>query len=179
MFVSTMLLLNSGACAQTNDPRAQDAIDLYNSFCLKTFGLKEQAIARLGEGNAISRRLSDSTVQQLENGKSGGVAWTIRSPRNALLLLEYNPIGICAIRVVQADKQSILDDFQKYITSIESGKRVIQDRQVDSVRTEDGAHVTFREVVIYFGTTNIDFAITATERKIGQQQHLITFSLTH
>ena len=73
--------------AQQADPRANDGVQVFSTFCVKTLGNRDRALAALGDGNAMAKRLSDDLVKKAQLGREGGVGWTIRSPRDAILVL--------------------------------------------------------------------------------------------
>ncbi|MBC8049035.1 MAG: hypothetical protein H7X92_02675, partial [Chitinophagales bacterium] len=53
------------------DLKAKDAVDFYLSYCVKTVGSKTTAVTVLGEGNALSKKLSEETVEKMQRMKGG------------------------------------------------------------------------------------------------------------
>jgi hypothetical protein len=154
------------------DMRANDAFDFFKAFCVDTDGTRDRALAVIGDGNALAQRLPDTLVSQLQ-GQPGGVAWAVRSPSNAQLLLGYTSLGMCEIRIAEADEKSVITKFDELTSSFESsGKGQYSKPEAQS---QGGANVTFRTYRFERSGRHALIALSSADKRVGEQQHLITF----
>jgi hypothetical protein len=171
LLVAAAFSATTGARAQT-DARAKDAFDFFKAFCVDTNGAKDRALAVIGNGNAMANKLPDEMVTRLQ-GQAGGVAWAVRSPSNAQLLLGYVPMGICEIRIVDADESSILSNFTALTSSLQASAK--GELSQPKTRTQDDAHITYQTYRFDRAGKHALIALSSSDKKIGAQQHLITF----
>ncbi len=176
---SILMLLMSGSRleAQGADPRVQDAIMFYTTYCVLPKGSRNAALQSLGAGNALATRLPDAAVAKLQGGRPNGVAWAVRSPHNAQLLLEFDARGICAVRIADADEASVQRAFKAITAGIaqEAGAQLLEGPT--DTRTQNGARLTSKDYVIQQGGRKMHFGLTTANRRVGDQQHLMTFAL--
>lgn len=173
--ILTTIILFAGtnnAYAQA-DVRAGDAMQLFSAFCLQTDGDRSRALVVLGEGNALAKKLPDTLVTALQAGRTGGVAWAIASPNHAQLLLEYTADGICGVRIADADEKSVQSAFAALVEQNSGGQKV--DSSTSEVTHESGAQRTYRTYSLTFSGKKSLFAISTMDRRIGSEQHLMTF----
>ncbi|MEO8723179.1 MAG: hypothetical protein ABI395_06590 [Sphingobium sp.] len=169
--ISAWAVLPNAARAQA-DARAKDAFDFFKTFCVDTDGARDRAIAVIGDGNAMANKLPDSLVAQLQ-GQPGGIAWAVRSPSDAQLLLGYTASGICEIRIAEAEEPAVVARFADLIASF--GSAVHGQSTPPQLRSEDGAARTFRTYEFDRSGKHALIALTTSDKKVGAQQHLITF----
>ena len=169
--VAASLFVATGAHAQT-DARAKDAFDFFKAFCVDTDGASNRALAVIGNGNAMASKLPDALVTQLQR-QPGGIAWAVRSPSNAQLLLGYVPLGICEVRIAEADESSVVASFGDLTSSLQaSAKGELSKPETSS---QDEAHITYRTYRFDRSGRHALIALSSSDKKIGAQQHLITF----
>lgn len=175
IILSTAGAFSSSCFAQSNDARARDGLELFAAFCVSTNGTKDHALAVLGNGNALANRLPNELVQKMQGGRAGGLAWAIRSPHQAELLLEYEPRGICGVRIADSDELSVQQAF-------EAAARTAAARVGTEVRSEpalvkyvDGVRTTYQAFAYSDGGRTAHLAVTTAERRLGMQQHFMTF----
>ena len=178
--LSALLALLSGheLHAQSPDQKAQEAWAVFNSFCLQTLGARDKAVAAIGNGNTISERVPDDVLRRSQDGRTGGVGWAIRTPHGARLRLEYDPLGICAVKVAEADEQTMAGLFAAAIEGAGSprGGELIRRPDRSSVQSS-GVHLTTRGWTVRLPSRDAyDLAITTADRSVGQLQHLMTLS---
>lgn len=169
--------LSTSPChAQAGDPRAQDAVAIFMSFCVATLGSRDKALERLGAGNQLAVRLSDEKVKALQSGRAGGVAWAVSSPKGAQLLLEYEARGICGVRVAEAEERSMQSGLDLALRKMaqQLGAKLVESSP--GVRTQQGVRRTFAHFVIESGAGKGLIALTTSDRRVGEQQHFMTFS---
>ena len=169
--IAATLFVATGAHAQS-DARATDAFDFFKVFCIDTDGSSARALSVIGTGNAMANRLPDSAVAQLQ-GQAGGVAWAVRSPSNAQLLLGYVPVGICEIRIAEADEGSVLASFADLTSSLQASAK--GELSKPEVRSQDKAHITYQTYRFDRAGKHALISLSSSDKKIGAQQHLITF----
>ena len=176
VLAATALLASSPLIAQDqpkrDDPRAREALQLFYSFCMNEAGDQTRALAVLGDGNAMAKRLTPETMNAIQ-GQVGGVGWAIRSPSNAQLLLDYNPTGFCEVRIAEADEASVVMQFHltKNLIAVDSrGKLTAPEK-----RSENGATLTFQTFAYDLHGRKALIALTTSDKRVGEQQHLITF----
>lgn len=165
----------SVAHAQSPDPRAAEAMQLFGAFCISTAGTPDRALAVLGNGNALATRLPDNIVRNAQGGQEGGVGWAVRSPSDAELMLDYNPQGICGLRIRQADEASVRDAFKALVDGVASGTGSELTSEPSEIRTVNGVQTTYTAYSLPLGGRTAHLALTTTEQPIGEQQHFMTF----
>jgi hypothetical protein len=166
----------ASAVAQPVEPRAADAFTIFDTYCVQTRGARDLALGRLGAGNSGVRRLPDDAVQRLQKGVPGGVAWAIRTPHNAEVMLEYTPRGICMARVLEADTSSmrtlmhVLADWlgKKLGAPVETGQ--------PRVTAQGDTKLTYVSYMVPIGGRKAHVALTSADRRVEPQQHLMTFA---
>lgn len=175
--ISMLLLIGSTIQVKAADARVQDAIAFYKIYCVLPKGSRNAALQVLGSGNALATRLPDAAVAKLQGGRSNGVAWAVRSPRNAQLLLEFDARGICAVRIANADEASVQRAFKALAAGIaqESGAQLLE-KPADT-QNKNGARLTSKDYVIQLGSQKMHFGLTTANQRVGDQQHLMTFGL--
>lgn len=150
---------------------------MFSSFCLQTFGARDRALAAIGNGNAISERIPDDVLRRSQDGRAGGVGWAIRTPHGAKVRLEYDPLGICAVQVAEADEQGLAGLFAAALDGAGAPRGGELVRRPDRSSTQSDAHLTTRGWTVRFPSTGAyDLAITTADRPVGQLQHLMTLS---
>jgi hypothetical protein len=169
--LAAALLAATGAQAQT-DARAKDAFDFFKAFCVDTDGASTRAVAVIGDGNAMANKLPDAVVAQLQ-GQPGGLAWAVRSPANAQLLLGYAPVGICEIRIAEADESSVVTNFTALTSSLQTSAK--GELSKPETRTQGDAHITYRTYRFDRAGKRALISLSSADKKVGAQQHLITF----
>ncbi|GAA0862886.1 hypothetical protein GCM10009115_11330 [Sphingopyxis soli] len=159
--------------AMASDARANESVALFKSFCVATAGDKARALSVLGEGNALARRLPEAVTTAMF-GKSGGVAWALSSPSQAQLLLAYNPMGICEVRIAEADEAAMIEQFHALTTSLST--RSSSNSGQPEKRRQGNANLTYETFNYEVGGQKALLAITTSDQRVGEQQHVITFS---
>ena len=164
--IEAVLLLATVANA---DPRAAEATQLFSAFCVQTNGSRDRALAVLGNGNALANRLSSETTDKLL-GQEGTVGWAISSPSGAGLMLGYSGQAHCEIRVQEADEASLAVQFE----NLQHGfSTALEDIQKPESKNEQGTVRTFRA----FKNGKAVIALSTNAKRVGDQQHLITFDV--
>lgn len=169
-----LAVLASEAQGQAPDPRANEAIQLFGTFCVATGGKPDRALAVLADGNPIATRLPDHVVQSNQGGQQGGVGWVVRSPSDGVMMLDYTAQGVCGLRIQEADEASMRTAYTALLNQIPPGTAVelpTEEREVNGVRTTYTAHS------VMMGGHTAHLALTAAEQPIGEQQHLMTFAI--
>ena len=161
-----------GQAYAQEDSRAKDAFDFFKAFCVDTDGSSDRALAVIGNGNALANKLPDELVSRLQ-GQAGGIAWAVRSPSNAQLLLGYNPIGICEIRIAEADENAVVARFKGMAGALGAEEKNTYSNP--EVRTQDGATITYRTFRFERQGKQALIALSSSDRRVAEQQHLITF----
>jgi hypothetical protein len=174
--IAIMLAANlaTPVLAGQNDPRAKDAIDLFKSFCVSTQGVHDRAVAAIGSGNALANPLPANAAEALLH-QPGAVAWAIRSPADAKLMLGYGGEGHCEIRINEADEASVLAQYEQLAASYPDSSS--SDIFEPKVRNELGVKRTFRGFGIRNGTFLAAVGLTTSDKAGGEQQHLITYDV--
>jgi hypothetical protein len=168
---AALIALPAEAMAEA-DMRANDAFQLFQAFCVDDNGSRDRALAVLGNGNQLANRLPDGLVARLQ-GNSGGVAWAIRSPNNAQLLLGYTASGVCEVRIAEAEEASVVHGYQGLTSSLDSAGK--GEQTAPQTRLENDARLTFRSYKFDRSGKHALVAMTTSDKKVGEQQHLITF----
>ncbi|WP_156029097.1 hypothetical protein [Sphingobium sp. DC-2] len=169
--VAAALFVATETHAQT-DARAKDAFDFFKAFCVDTDGASARALSVIGNGNAMANKLPDAVVAQLQ-GQPGGVAWAVRSPSNAQLLLGYVPAGICEIRIAEADESSVVASFGDLTSSLQASAK--GELSKPETRSQDEAHITYRTYRFDRAGKHALISLSSSDKKVGAQQHLIIF----
>lgn len=157
------------------DPRITETLQLFSSFCIRTGGLRDRAIAILGNGNAIATRLPDDVVRSAQRGLSGGVGWAIRTPRDAVLMLDYNNIGICSVRVLEAEPMAMISAFRTLIMGMSRAAHSEPKVEGESQNVIDGIKTEYFAYSLPAGENRMQVALTSAEKPLNGQQHLLTF----
>ena len=166
--------------AQAPDPRAADAVQFFTSFCLATGGSRDRAIAVLEDGNELATRLPYDVVKKAQADQEGGIGWAVRSPHDAVIMLDYDRQGICAVRIAEADESSVQDVVDALVRGVARG--VSRDgagelsSQPPQIRENDGIRTTYTSHSFPVGDRTAHIALTTAPEAVGAQQHLITFA---
>jgi hypothetical protein len=174
---ASIVLVASAAQAQSPDPRAKEAVQLFGAFCVATGGTPDRALAVLGEGNLMATRLPDNVVRSAQGGQEGGLGWAVRSPNDGALMLDYTAAGVCGVRISEAEETSVREAFNEFVAAVAAGSNAAvtsappEDRMVGNVRTTYAA----RSLLINGQTAHL--ALTTAERPVGENQHFMTFRL--
>lgn len=177
-FALALVLPYSIASAEevaSHDLRADDAVQLFDAFCVQTLGSRDKALAVLANGNQMANRLPDELVKKAQGGQDGGVGWAIRSPRDAVLVLDYESRGICGVRIVDADEASVKSAFSAFAKSTASAAGAELSSQSPTVRDEGGARLTYQTYSYQITGRNALLALTTADKRSGAQQHFMTF----
>lgn len=99
-------LLATGASAEP-DPRADDAASAFSSLCLAMFtGKLPEADPKRFE----MTKLDEATKKQIKPDVRADALWNVRGrASDAMMLVHYEPSGICVVEVAEADEQSVQD----------------------------------------------------------------------
>lgn len=154
--------------------KSHDAVELFDRFCVKTQGKSRAAdllIVRSGLGKSLPMKM----VEKLQ-GQKGGKAWAIASPRKAQIMLGYNPIGICEVRLAKGDKKTMLEAFASFAKKIEARGAKLQSSS--EVKTGDDNDVTLITHNFSMNGKSFQVALSASDKAGLTQQHLMTFSFT-
>jgi hypothetical protein len=173
MVSGTLLLMALSAAPVNADARASDAIQLYASFCVKSDGTRDRALAVLGNGNALANRLPVELTDKLLLAE-GSVGWAIRSPNDAQILLAYSGSSHCEVRVSEAGEAGMVADFEKM--QADFGSAVVEIEK-PKLRKDRDAVNTFRGFKLRTSSTVNMVAMTTSNKKVGEQQHLLTFDV--
>jgi hypothetical protein len=172
--IAVPAMAKSAPAPVADDPRATDAFQLFRSFCFDTSGNRDKALAVLGAGNAMVNRLPNELMQSIQK-QAGGVGWAIRSPANAQLLLAYNARGMCEVRIAEADELSVVGQFSSLANLIVPSNNPRGTLSKPEKRVEDGATRTFRTFSFVRDGRKVLVALSTSDKRVGEQQHLITF----
>lgn len=175
--LSSILILAEPVTAQTPDPRATDAVAFFASFCVSTGGSRDRALAVLGDGNALVNRLPDDVVQQAQGGREGEVGWMVRSPRDAQFMLEYNTLGLCGVRLKEADEDAVINAFESVMKRIVAGTGAELAASKPEKKVISGIDTTYRTYTFPFGGQNAHLALTTAKKPVGSVQHFMTFGV--
>lgn len=173
--LTSAAVLVPSAQAQTPDPRAADALQFFAAFCVSTEGTRDRALAVIGDGNALAKRLPDDVVRQAQGGREGGVGWAVRSPNNAELMLDYEARGICGLRIREADEKSVRDGFEAAAAALAEGAGAELISEPAKVKEVQGARTTYRAYSFALVGRTAHLALTTADRPVGEQQHFMTF----
>ena len=162
--------------AQSPDLRAEDGVKFFATFCVSSGGTRDRALAVLGDGNALARRLPNDIVRQAQGGQAGGVGWMVRSPNDAELMLDYEARGICGLRIREADETSVRETFEAVMTQVanSAGAELVSEKP--EVRQSDDARITYTAYSFPMGGRIAHLALSTADRPVGAQQHFMTFS---
>lgn len=160
-----------------DDPRITETMQLFSAFCLGTGGSRDRAIAVLGNGNAIATRLPDDVVRSAQAGQSGGVGWAIRSPHGASLSLDYNSQGLCSVRIQQAEQKAIISAFRAFITGMSRAAHSEPKLEGENKNIIGGIKTEYLAYSLPAGENRMHVALTAAEKPLNGQQHLLTFAI--
>ena len=174
------VIVGTPAYGQAPDPRAGDAVELFRAFCLSTGGTPDRALAILGEGNALAKRLPDDIVRQAQGNREGGIGWAVRSPNDAEIMLDYDNRGICGVRIREADEASVQAAFAAIARDLamktsEDDAGEFSSRNPE-VRDVDGVRITYTAHSFPLGNRQAILALTTAEETVGEQQHFMTFA---
>lgn len=175
--ITSMLVLGVGTASASpsvpSDARASDSVALFSSFCVATGGVRDRALSVLGNGNALATRLPDDFVRRLQLGRDGGVAWAIRSPNDAQILLEYEARGICAVRIADAEKDAVKEAFGILAHQVAAGAEIMS--KPDEVTNVAGVPRTYSAYSFVLNGRTVIFALSSMDRRVDEEQHLLTF----
>lgn len=171
----TLGLFAAPVRAQAADARASDAVQFFKAFCVGPTGMRERALAVLGNGNPMANRLSDEAVRAYQGGRAGGVGWAVRSPRDAKLMLDFEERGICGVRILEADEKSVREAFDQMVRGAASAEGVEPTPKPSETETVSGVQTTFIAYELPIGGRTAVVALTTAERPVGEQQHFMTF----
>lgn len=179
---SLALLMASGGLthpAQASEPdlRAIDAAQFFAAFCFVPMGKSDSAKRILGGGNAFARPLPADILRQIQGGREGGEAWTIRSPRNAELLLHYDPNGLCVVRIREADPESVRVEVEKMASSLAKGAKTTAKKTEDASSSIEGVNSRYQAYQMPVATMQIQISLTTTDKPVSGQQHVVTFGI--
>ncbi|QHL90311.1 hypothetical protein GVO57_05010 [Sphingomonas changnyeongensis] len=165
-----VLAFASPASAES-DARAVEAMRLFKAFCVVTEGSSAKANLVLGVTNPIAAKLPDAVVTGIY-GVPGGLGWAIRSPSDGIFLLGYNPAGICEVRIAEAAEGSVVAAYEALVGELAGNA----EPTVGQSRKQGDATLTFRSAQLKSSGRTSAIALTSSDRRIGEHQHLITFA---
>lgn len=155
------------------DQRAADAVKLFASLCASSRGSRGVAVARLGDGNDMGRRLLDTEVASLQGGQTGGMAWSLQSPAGAALILDFEPGGgQCSVRVEQADTAALRTAFDGAVRLLAEGFGSVASAPVES-RDDGIASVGYTYLVT---GRRVSVSLSSSTRPIDRHRHLMSFA---
>jgi len=161
--------------AQDLDPRALNPYWVFASYCVETYGSRERAISILANGNIITKPISDEILQSLHEWRPGGIGWAMSTAGGGRLLLDYDPNGLCSVRVLEADELDMVHVFGR-ITSEKAFVGGVLKRQPDGTSEHSGVTLTTRSWTVQFpGAASYVLVLTTAPKPVGYMQHVMSF----
>ena len=184
--LATFVLLTclASVCAESaqadaaNDSRADEAVTLFEKYCVVNGGTRAEAEKLLSK-TPIAKPLPENVVMDLQSGRKGGIGWLIQTPHNGRVILAYDPIGVCEAAVVAADGNAMRRAFQAMIN--EAGKQLNIAIVAGEAQTTtfDGSQIIATPFAFPFlgKTTTLTLTIADKTMPIGFQ-HTMTSTFT-
>ncbi len=184
LIVVVTLLVDLPSPVSAEDARAKDAIDFFTAGCVATDGSKDliaqkfgKLIEKYGNDNRMLKALPSSTVQEMQDGRPGGIGYAITSPHGAQLIVGYEARGICGVHVKEAEETSVQRQFEALVQIL--ARRLAGEivPQPGSTKDLNGYKTTFKGWIIKLSSDKkITLAVTTTDRPGRPLQHLMTFN---
>jgi hypothetical protein len=161
------------------DPEAHDAVELFSRFCLSTRGDRARVIDIIGSGDPTVEKLDDKTVLELQNGKPGGIAWTLRMPLGEKLVLEFAGSGTCIVRAPRVEGASLERGLDDLLTEIGANDRFKVHRTGDDTETINKRkyHIVTYSMRLPDTGQTADIGVATTDAKDGAIQGSLTYAM--
>ncbi len=161
------------------DPEAHDAVELFSRFCVSTRGDRGRVINIIGSGDPTVEKLDDKTVLQLQNGKPGGIAWTLRMPLGEKLVLEFAGSGTCIVRAPRVEGASLERGLDNLLTEIAASDRFKIRQTGDDTKTIAKRKYHFITYSMRLPDTGqvAEIGIATTDSKDGVIQGSLTYAM--
>ena len=161
------------------DPEAHDAVELFSRFCLSTRGNRARVVDIIGSGDPTVEKLDDKTILQLQNGKPGGIGWTLRMPLGEKLVLEFAGSGTCIVRAPRVEGLSLERGLDNLLTEIAASDRFKIHRTGEDTKTiaKRKYHVVTYSMRLPDTGQTAEIGIATTDSKDGVIQGSLTYAM--
>jgi hypothetical protein len=130
----------TGAYAAADDARANEAVTIFENYCVVNGGTRDEALKRIDK-TPIAKSVPEEVLAELQSGRKGGIGWLIATPHDGRLILAYDPIGVCEVAVVSADSGAMRRAFKVMVdeagrqlkVSVVEGKALSSDTQGSTI----------------------------------------------
>lgn len=119
------------SAAETPDPRAQDAADVFLDLCVNTLA---GTVGELDPKRFEVTKLDDATVREIKPDLAGRSVWDVHGGASDVsMLVYYHPAGMCAVEIAEADELSVQRAFDQMTKS--AGERLGAEAVAQPIRT--------------------------------------------
>lgn len=155
----------------------QEIFVAYELLCVKSRGRLQEAkptIAKLEQSNTI-KALPPAEAEKLF--KKGDAVWATKTTGTEMFVV-YDPIGLCALHIRQADQKAMKDEFVHYISNVNKGmKGSVLVKKADDKKSGDSLFSYY--IITKPGAKNgAGFGLSTSAPEARKSpQHLLTFNL--
>jgi hypothetical protein len=162
------------------DPEAHDAVELFSRFCLSTRGDRARVADIMDSGDPTVEKLDDGTILRLQNGKPGGIGWTLRMPLGEKLVLEFAGSGTCIVRAPRVEGPSLERGLDNLLAEIGSSGRFKVRLTGDDTKTIGKRKYHFVTYAMRLPDTGqtAEIGVATTDAKDGVIQGSLTYAMT-
>jgi hypothetical protein len=156
------------------EARAKDGIDVFFDFC----GSVVTGVTRPIQPERFKpTKLSDKTVRSIRPEAKGQTYWNFQGLESGLMaLVHFEPAGICAVEISEADEASVRGAFATAVTETAAKLGNAADRQPDKVTMIEGKPATYSSWRIKTPRGDVLLALTTYPEPRFMIQHLLTAS---
>lgn len=167
------LLAALAAAAVPLDPRASDAVAAFSQLCVGMFAGKQSDI---DPSRFSVTQLAPDTARQVEPNFSGTV-WDVSGKMSDLhMLVHYEPMGLCVVKVAEADEAAMRASYAMLVEQTAASLKARIERQPDRVTDVEGKSATSSMWRLSGGKQNIMLAVTTYPGAKFMIQHVMTVS---
>jgi hypothetical protein len=173
LFVAALALAFEPALAAP-DPRADDAIAVYDNLCVSMMSGKKAS--QFDPARFAFTKISEENGREIKPDVEGPL-WDVSGRKSDVhMLVHYEPSGMCVVEVAQADEATIRADFERLVQQTSKSLNSAPQREPDKRNSVDGKDATTSMWRVKGTKGDIMLAITTYPEPKFMIQHLMSAS---
>ncbi len=179
ILIGTALAMVALPAIAAPDARATDAADFFVAMCVAHPNDAERAHQLLDGQPETARPMSEAELQALGPQTGGGAAWVLKTPRDAWVVVDYEPLArSCRVSVKEADPRAMREALALALTNFMASLGKTIESKPDIRETVDGVGTVRVGWEIPMGSAHeVTVIATFADAPVHNRQHLMSFTV--
>ncbi|MCZ4342600.1 hypothetical protein O4H52_13345 [Sphingomonadaceae bacterium G21617-S1] len=173
--LSVLAAVGTAHADAPDDPRAAQAVDIFANLCVTTVAGVDTTPIR--NGDYFMTELEPDLARELLDGRTNHTLRSITGlSSGAMMLMHYEPSGMCVTQVGEADEAAMLARFRAVVDRTALALHVDAEAQPIKRRKLEGLDTTYSSWRLKSPKGDIMLAITTYPEPRFRIQHMMTVS---